>query len=95
MGGGVSFTMKDVRGNHRGMGFRIPNKAENKRKQKSKRPKKTRRGEGKLEMKEAGASSTVGDRCGTRTEGSREEGRPWLTSFRGINLLTWGLGEGS
>lgn len=41
--GCVSFTLKDVRGNHRGMGFKTPNKAENKRKPKSKRPKKKRR----------------------------------------------------
>lgn len=46
-------------------------------------------------MKEVGATSTVGDRCGTRTEGSREEGRPRPIPFRGRNLLTWELGEGS
>ena len=77
------------------MGFRIPNKAENKRKWKSKRPKKTRRGEGKLKMKEVEATSAVGHRCGTRTEGSREEDRPCPIPFRGRNLLTWELGEGS
>lgn len=49
--GGVSHVSKDVRSNHREMGFRIPDKTE----KKSQRPKKTGRGDREFKTKEGRA----------------------------------------